>query len=84
MLHLADDKTQDRIDCFLNPNFPEWEIARPERIAQGILYLKDLKGPRATCRVNAGKCVRLSCSYQSAIWLCSDVSSAFVDHGSMC
>lgn len=62
----------DKILCGLTNYTP----ANPRPILEGAVYLEGFKG--VLCHVEAGpkRCVRFSCSYNSAIWLCNDVSSS--------
>jgi hypothetical protein len=51
----------------------KWSSARSKPISNGIKYLRGLSGhPRAG--PGPGNCARVSCSYQSGIWWCNDVS----------
>ncbi|BDD54460.1 hypothetical protein MPDQ_005008 [Monascus purpureus] len=58
----------DKILCGLTNYTP----ANPRPILEGAVYLEGFKG--VLCHVEAGpkRCVRFSCSYNSAIWLCND------------
>ncbi|KAK1830951.1 hypothetical protein QBC39DRAFT_408947 [Podospora conica] len=49
----------------------EWEKARTVRINDGIKYLKGLGGS-AHLGAGPGRCSRVSCSYNAAIWWCND------------
>ncbi|KAH7342700.1 hypothetical protein BKA65DRAFT_552316 [Rhexocercosporidium sp. MPI-PUGE-AT-0058] len=54
-------------DC---PLCPEWGYAINYRIQEGINYLNKVK---ATCNASSHQCVRISCSWHSAIHLCNDM-----------
>jgi hypothetical protein len=51
----------------------EWGTANPYAIYDGINYLKGVPG-RPTLGPGPGRCGRVSCSYNSAIYWCNDVS----------
>ncbi|KAI1153711.1 hypothetical protein F4825DRAFT_460965 [Nemania diffusa] len=53
--------------------------ANPRRIAQGIDYLNHLPDS-ARCSNKALHCGRISCSWNSAIWLCNERSDPGTDH----
>ncbi|KAG4431436.1 hypothetical protein IFR05_013086 [Cadophora sp. M221] len=55
-------------DC---PLCPEWSYAFNYRIQEGISYLNKVKG---TCNTDGHHCVRISCSWHSAIHLCNDMN----------
>ncbi|KAL3470113.1 hypothetical protein BJX99DRAFT_264549 [Aspergillus californicus] len=48
-----------------------WPRAKQSRIQDGITYLRGVDG-RPTSEGGPGKCARVSCSYDSAIWWCND------------
>lgn len=50
-----------------------WEYAKDWAIEEGISYLRRVK-TRPTLGPGPGTCERVSCSYQSAIYWCNDVS----------
>lgn len=50
-----------------------WPECPAPRISGGIAYLRRIQG-RPTNGPGPGNCGRVSCSYQSAIWWCNDVS----------
>jgi len=52
--------------------FGPWALARSLRIYQGTLYLDGLKDT-PTMAPGPRECARVSCSWDSAIWWCSDV-----------
>lgn len=63
-------------------NFP---TANPKRILEGIAYLNSLPGgDRPTNGPGPGACGRVSCSYNSAIWWCNDVSGPLHLHRPLC
>lgn len=45
-------------------------------LGEGISYLKKKSNGKAICNVGAGpaNCVRISCSYDTGIYICNDVS----------
>ncbi|KUJ19191.1 uncharacterized protein LY89DRAFT_479656 [Mollisia scopiformis] len=47
----------------------DWSLCSVSVIGQGITYLDNFNG---LCGVGANSCVRISCSYSSAIYLCND------------
>lgn len=51
-----------------------WDPARAEAIWEGINHLNHVSG-RPVSKPGPGVCGRVSCSYESAIWWCNDVSS---------
>lgn len=51
----------------------KWPKAREVPIINGIQYLRRVKG-RPYAGPGPAKCGRVSCSYNSAIWWCNDVS----------
>ncbi|KUJ14763.1 uncharacterized protein LY89DRAFT_720238 [Mollisia scopiformis] len=53
----------------------DWQVCRTDVIRTGIWYLKNLNG---LCGVGARSCVRISCSHNSAIYLCSDPSCTYL------
>lgn len=64
---LAKLAKRDRVVC---SNFPGTQRSR---VYEGIKYLKSLKG-RPWIGPGPGKCMRVSCGYDAAIWWCNDVS----------
>ncbi|KAK8092370.1 uncharacterized protein PG998_014855 [Apiospora kogelbergensis] len=66
----AKDDDPHEVDCWVGGGGPATVIY----IKQGIQYLRSIPG---NCGVSAGDqgyntCARISCSYDSGIWLCSD------------
>lgn len=57
--------------CYPVPS-QNWGYAYVDDIDDGIDYLGRLNGG---CSVGAKSCSRISCSYDSAIFLCNDVST---------
>ncbi len=55
------------------PGYYQWHPANTRRIRDGIYYLSGIGGT-ATNGPGPGNCARVSCSYNSAIWWCNDVS----------
>ena len=53
-----------------------WPTCSLKRIREGIAYLRRVRG-LPTLGPGHGKCTRVSCSYESAIWWCNDVSLNF-------
>ena len=49
-----------------------WRRANDVVIGQGIKYLRN---NNLVCGVNPHSCSRVSCSYDSAIWVCNNVSA---------
>lgn len=57
-----------------------WPLADKGRILEGINYLNHLPASdRPTNGPGPGNCGRVSCSYNSAIWWCNDVSEHYHD-----
>lgn len=54
-----------------------WDPARAEAIWEGINHLNHVSG-KPVSKPGPGVCGRVSCSYDSAIWWCNDVSSKLV------
>jgi hypothetical protein len=50
-----------------------FESANYIRIKEGVNYLRGVPG-RPWLAAGPGKCARVSCSWNSAIWWCNDVS----------
>lgn len=63
---------EDDIESFFC--FGRWPGANIKRIRQGVNYLRGLRGTRPTNAPGPGFCGRVSCSWNSAIWWCNDVS----------
>ncbi len=51
-----------------------WPPCSTDKIVEGIRYLRGVGGQPIN-GPGPGKCSRVSCSYNSAIWWCNDVSS---------
>jgi len=69
------ESRQIRIDCF------NWPVAGGNAIQDGINYLRRLSG-RPSNGPGPGACGRVSCSYNSAIYWCNDVSApSMLSHG---
>lgn len=58
-----------------------WQRADEVVIGQGIQYLRD---NHLTCWVGAHSCVRVSCSYNAAIYLCNNVSIPITKWNTSC
>lgn len=56
-------------------NCGTWPTCSTYRIRQGVEYLHTIGG-KPYQRPGPGACSRASCSYNSAIWWCSDVRSS--------
>lgn len=76
---VTDGKTNDIDTRAAQPNdfhvdcFGRWVAVVSKWINNGVSYLKGIKGqPRNG--PGPGNCGRVSCSYDSAIWWCNDVS----------
>ena len=63
-------KFPGNVHCIPVPG-QDWIRAQRFAIEDGITYLNGLN---ALCNIGGKSCVRISCSYLSAIWLCNDVS----------
>ncbi|RJE23849.1 hypothetical protein PHISCL_03821 [Aspergillus sclerotialis] len=61
-------------DCVVCSNFPGTQRSR---VYQGIDYLRGIKG-KPWLGPGPGKCIRVSCAYNAAIWWCNDEVSATV------
>jgi hypothetical protein len=51
----------------------DWTSAFTDEIKSGISFLDRIEGG---CGLDGGQCSRVSCSYNSAIWFCNDVSNS--------
>ncbi|PVH87621.1 hypothetical protein DL98DRAFT_581630 [Cadophora sp. DSE1049] len=58
-------------ECLPIPGKPDLREADTEAISKGIKYLRRIGG---TCGVGVRTCARVSCSWDSAIFLCNDNS----------
>jgi hypothetical protein len=67
-----DDFWRQPINCN-TPGF-DWMPALFEPIHQGYYYLRGLNGSGG---IGNKGCGRVSCSYDSGIWICNDVDSPF-------
>lgn len=54
-------------------HFPQTD---KEKVELGIEYLRKVKG-RPWLGPGPGKCIRVSCGYDAAIWWCNDVSTGY-------
>lgn len=66
------DWTEFSVSCF-----GRWQPADGWHIYEGIEYLARLSG-KPTNGPGPGNCGRVSCSFNSAIWWCNDVSVTFL------
>lgn len=64
---------RDSVNC--DPRHGEWIFTYLEPIVEGISYLRGVPGSPSN-GPGPGNCGRVSCSYESAIWWCNDVSHA--------
>jgi hypothetical protein len=68
------------INCFTADGSPQgWERADLGRIEEGWNHLNGVKG-KPVNGPGPGTCGRVSCSYNSAIYWCNDVSTPYSDH----
>ncbi|KAK0121884.1 hypothetical protein ONS95_010162 [Cadophora gregata] len=67
---LLTDRTKSTRKCCKCDKFPSnWKDASAARIKEGITYLRNFNG---ICNTGPKACVRISCSYNSAIFMCND------------
>ncbi|KAF8856031.1 hypothetical protein BDZ45DRAFT_804530 [Acephala macrosclerotiorum] len=60
-------------NCCPCPGNEQWAWADAGRIQEGVDYLNNFNG---LCNVGATSCVRISCSWNSGIYLCNDADHA--------
>ncbi|TDZ31475.1 hypothetical protein C8035_v001348 [Colletotrichum spinosum] len=58
---------RERLQC----NMPRFDKGKVNAMAEGIAYLKDVKG-KPVNGPGPGMCGRVSCSWQTSIWWCND------------